>query len=77
MPGVISRYFLPAVLVIAIGIAGVSFKSFVNELPVSSPASAAVSSAGQPRNIDLQKVRTMIRENKLSDHEAEYYKKAD
>jgi spermidine synthase len=72
-----SRYFLPAVLVIAIGIAGVSVKSFISELPVSFPASAAVSSGGQLRNVDLQKVRTMIRENKLSDREAEFYKKAE
>ncbi|MFH1371475.1 MAG: 4Fe-4S binding protein [Planctomycetota bacterium] len=77
VPGFGSRYFLPAVLVIAIGIAGVSVKSLLNELPAGSSASAAISSGGQPRNVDLQKVRTMIRENKLSDKEAEFYKKAD
>lgn len=75
--GSASRYFLPAVLVIAIGLAVISVNSFIRELPVSSTASAAVSSAGQPRNVDLQKVRTMIRENKLSDKEAEFYKKAE
>jgi len=72
-----SRYLLPAVLVIAIGIAALSVRSLVSELPASSTVSAAVSSAGQPRNVDLQQIRKMIRENKLSDHEADFYKKAE
>ncbi len=76
-PGPASRYFLPAVIIIAGCIAAVSVKSFINELPVSSSVSSTVSSAGRLRNVDLQKVRTMIRENKLSDHEAEFYKKTD
>ncbi len=72
-----SRYLLPAVLVIAIGIVAVSVKSLVSELPTPSTASAAVSSGGQPRNVDLQRIRKMIRENKLSDHEADFYKKVE
>jgi predicted membrane-bound spermidine synthase len=72
-----SRYLLPAVLVIAVGIAVLSVKGLVSELSVPSTASAAVSSAGQPRNVDLQQIKKMIRENKLSDHEADFYKKAD
>jgi len=75
--GFCSRYFLTAVLVIAIGIAGVSVKSFIKELPASSSVAAAAISGGQPRNVDLQKIKTMIRENKLSDKEAQYYKKTD
>ncbi|MGA2916244.1 MAG: 4Fe-4S binding protein [Sedimentisphaerales bacterium] len=31
---------------------------------------------GQPRDVDIQKIDTMIKEKKLSDHEAEYYKKS-
>jgi predicted membrane-bound spermidine synthase/Na+-translocating ferredoxin:NAD+ oxidoreductase RnfG subunit len=72
-----SRYLLPAVLVIAIGISVLSVRSLVSELPASSTASAAVSSAGQPRNVDMQQIRKMIRENKLSDHKADYYKKVE
>jgi hypothetical protein len=75
--GFSSRYLLPAVLVIAIGIAALSVKSLVSGLPTPSTASAAVSSAGQPRNADLQQIKKMIRENKLSDHEADFYKKAE
>ena len=73
--GFASRYFLPAVLVIAIGIASVSVESFIRELPVSSTAIAASPSAGQPRNVDTQKIKNLIRENKLSEHEADFYKK--
>jgi hypothetical protein len=75
--GFVSRYFLPAVLIIALGVSILSIKSFVRELPVSASASATTASGGQPRNTDSQKIRTMIRENKLSGHEAEYYRKTD
>ncbi|MGA2679410.1 MAG: 4Fe-4S binding protein [Sedimentisphaerales bacterium] len=75
--GFASRYFLPAVLVIAIGITSVSVESFIRELPVPSTAVAASPSAGQPRNVDTQKIKNMIRENKLSEHEADFYKKTD
>jgi hypothetical protein len=71
-----SRYLLPAVVVIAIGLGAISVNSLVYELPAT--ASASVSHSGsQPRNADEQKIKTMIRENKLSDREAEFYKKAD
>jgi hypothetical protein len=72
-----SRYFLPAVLVIAIGISALSVRSLVRELSAPSYAATTTISGGQPRDADLQQVRTMIREKKLSDREAEYYKKAD
>jgi hypothetical protein len=59
------------------GVSALSVRSFVRELPASVSVAAAEVSGGQPRNVDLQKIRTMIQENKLSDHNAEYYKKAD
>ena len=73
--GFASHYFLPTVIVIAIGIASVSVESFIKELPVSATAAATSPSAGQPRNVDTQKIKNMIRENKLSEHEADFYKK--
>jgi hypothetical protein len=72
-----SRYFLPAVLIIALGVSVLSVRSVVRELPTAAGASMATASGGQPRNADSQKIKTMIREKKLSDHEAEYYKKTD
>lgn len=71
-----SRYFLAAVLIIAVGLSAISIKNFVSALPRPSHIATA-SSAGQIRNVDLQKVRKMIQENKLSDREADFYKKAE
>jgi len=39
------------------------------------PAIAA--SGGQPRDVDMQRVRTMIRQKKLSDKEAEFYRQVE
>ena len=36
-----------------------------------------LASGGQPRDVDLQKIQALIRQGKLSDHEAEFYKKLD
>jgi hypothetical protein len=71
-----SRYLLPAVVVIAISLAAISVNSLVYELPAPALASVSVS-GGQPRNADEQKIKTMIREKKLSDREADFYKKAE
>jgi hypothetical protein len=38
---------------------------------------AFVSSAGQVRDVDLQRIRTMIEQKRLSDREAEFYKKIE
>jgi predicted membrane-bound spermidine synthase len=71
-----SRYFLPAVFVIAIGLSALSIRGIIRELPAAT-AVAATPSAGQQRNVDIQQVKKMIQENKLSDREADFYKKAD
>ncbi|MBN2020922.1 MAG: 4Fe-4S binding protein [Sedimentisphaerales bacterium] len=72
-----SRYFFPAVLVIAVVLSAVSIRNCVRALPGSSRITAAGTSAGQIRNVDVQKVRKMIQEGKLSDREADFYKKAE
>ena len=72
-----SPYFTTLVLVFALFVSVVSVRHLLQVLPAPSTASAAVSSAGQPRNVDVQQVKKMIRENKLSDHEADFYKKAE
>ncbi|MGA2093717.1 MAG: 4Fe-4S binding protein, partial [Sedimentisphaerales bacterium] len=74
-PGV--RYFLPAVFIIAAGIAAVSIKDVVSQLNVSSAITASASSGEYHRNVDMQQIKKMIQENKLSDHEANFYKKAE
>jgi predicted membrane-bound spermidine synthase/Na+-translocating ferredoxin:NAD+ oxidoreductase RnfG subunit len=72
-----SRYFIPAILVIAAGVAVISFKNVVNQLSVSSVVAASTPSEEQHRNVDMQQIRKKIEENKLSDHEANFYKKLE
>jgi len=38
---------------------------------------AFLASGGQTRDVDMQRMRTLIEQKKLSDHEAEFYKKID
>jgi len=73
-----ARYFVAWVLVIAILVSAVSLKRFSQVTAVSSDYSAAfVSSGGQPRDVDMQRVRRMIQQKRLSDREAEFYKKVE
>ena len=37
----------------------------------------STSTGGQPRRIDTQRIREMIRQRRLSDKEAEFYKKVE
>ena len=55
-------------------------------IPVTKPSSTSppgtdtktqTISSGRPRDVDIQRVRTMIEEKKLSNHEAKYYKKSE
>jgi spermidine synthase len=76
--GGLTRYLLFSVLIIGIFVSALYIDKFFDAIP--SPAqysSTSAYSAGQPRDVDLRKIRTMIEEKKLSDHEAEFYKKAD
>ena len=69
--------FTACVIVAAIFVSAVSADRFLKVVP-AVPGTAAVSaSGGQPRDVDTQRVRTLIREKKLSDKEAEFYKKVD
>ncbi|MBN2182614.1 MAG: 4Fe-4S binding protein [Sedimentisphaerales bacterium] len=70
-----SWIFLAAVIMTAGFIFAVSVNRFSQVVSVrferSVPSSA---SGGQPRNVDTQRVREMIEQNKLSGKEAEFYK---
>jgi hypothetical protein len=37
----------------------------------------SVSASGEPRDVDLQRIRTLIEQKKLSDQEAEFYEKVE
>jgi predicted membrane-bound spermidine synthase/Na+-translocating ferredoxin:NAD+ oxidoreductase RnfG subunit len=74
----LSRYLLLAVVSVGIFVSAISVKRFWQVIPtgVSRPV-VSVSGTGQPRDVDLQRIRTMIQQGKLSDKEAEFYKKSE
>ena len=69
--------FAACVLIVALFFSAVSANRFVEVIPAGSEAAAVSASGGQPRDVDLQRVQTMIRQKRLSDKEAEFYKKVD
>jgi len=76
--GLLSRYFVAAVLIVAILISTISISRFLQVIPTGlSQPTISVSSGGQPRDVDLQRVRILIEQKRLSDREAEFYKKVD
>jgi len=73
-----SRYFIVGVLIATILISTVSVRRFSQVIGADIGKSAVTQTAGgEPRDVDLQRIRTMIEQNRLSDHEAEFYKKIE
>jgi spermidine synthase/Na+-translocating ferredoxin:NAD+ oxidoreductase RnfG subunit len=74
-----SPYPLLAVVLLTGGlVAGVCVNQFRRVMPTMLEAPAAtVGVAGQPRDVDLQRIRTLIEQGRLSNKEAEHYKKLD
>ncbi len=65
-----------SVLCILFFVSAVSVSRFLQVVPMGSDYSAVLApSGGQPRDIDMQRVRTLIEQKKLSEQEAEFYKK--
>ena len=72
------RYLVATVVAAALVVSAISVNKFLEAIPSGRDYSAAfVASGGQPRDVDLQRVQTMIRQNKLSDREAEFYEKVE
>ena len=73
-----NKSLLVVVVIVAGFLSAVSLNRFSKVVSVSFERPVVSSfSGGQPRDIDVQRVRTMIQDNKLSDKEAEFYKKVD
>ncbi|MHC4085352.1 MAG: 4Fe-4S binding protein [Planctomycetota bacterium] len=73
-----SRYFVVGVLVVAVLVTTVSVNRFLQVIGAGIGQSAGTQPAGgEPRDVDLQRIRTMIEQNRLSDREAEFYKKVE
>ncbi len=76
--GVLSRCLVVAVVAVAVVVSAVSVDHFVEVMPSTEDYPAAfLASGGQTRDVDMQRMRTLIEQKKLSDHEAEFYKKLD
>ncbi len=74
----VPRAFMTYVLIVVVFVSAVSVSRFLQVIPASlERPTASVSGVGQPRDVDLQRIRTMIRQKKLSDQEAEFYKKVE
>ena len=73
----LSRYLLVPVVIMAVFISTVSITTFVKTLPAETALSTTAGYAGQVRDVDIQRIQTLIRQNKLSDREADFYKKTE
>jgi Na+-translocating ferredoxin:NAD+ oxidoreductase RnfG subunit len=72
-----AKVFIACVLVVALLASAVSVGRFLEVIPAGAEGSALSASGGQPRDVDLQRVRTMIGEKRLSGKEADFYKKIE
>ncbi len=73
-----SRYLVVAAVVLGIFISTVSVKRLIQITPVGTSLPAvSTAGTGRPRDVDLQRIQTMIQQGKLSDKEAEFYKNAE
>jgi hypothetical protein len=71
-------YLWPVVVVVAALMAVVSIRDFRRAMPTMlDNATAAAGVAGQPRDVDLPRLRTLIEQGRLSDKEAQHYRKLD
>ena len=73
----IAGAFVACVIIVALLISTVSADRFLKVIPAGTEAVAVSASGGQPRDVDVQRIRTMIREKKLSDKKAEFYKQIE
>ena len=71
-----AKYLLLLVLITGVFISTIYVDKFFNALPSPAESATPTSSAGQSRDVDLQRIRTMIEEKRLSDHEAGFYEKS-
>ncbi|MHC4534609.1 MAG: 4Fe-4S binding protein [Planctomycetota bacterium] len=73
-----TQVLIPYAIAMAIFISAVSINRFLQVIPVGQDYSTILApSGGQPRDVDLQHVQTMIEQKKLSDKESEFYKKLE
>jgi predicted membrane-bound spermidine synthase/Na+-translocating ferredoxin:NAD+ oxidoreductase RnfG subunit len=73
-----AKLFLACVLASAILVLAISVRRFVSVMPAEfNRTVASVSAGGQPRDVDLERIKKMIEQKRLSDKEAQFYKKTE
>jgi len=78
VPAFAARSFVPIVLAVALIVSVISISRCWEVIGAGGEEySAWLATGGKPRDIDKQLIRTMIRQGKLSDREAEFYKKVE
>jgi predicted membrane-bound spermidine synthase/Na+-translocating ferredoxin:NAD+ oxidoreductase RnfG subunit len=76
--GLAGRPLVLGVVVAGLFVAGVSVSRFREVMPlVLEEPAPTLSAGGQPRDVDVQKIRTLIQQGQLSDRKAEYYQQAE
>ena len=67
-----------SVLCLLFFVSAVSVSRFMQVVPMGRDYSAALApSGGQSRDVDMQRIRTLLEQKRLSDREAEFYKKVE
>jgi hypothetical protein len=69
--------FSTVVLAVAVFVSSVSISRFLQVIPAGSDTEVVSITGGQVRDVDLPRVREMIRQKKLSDKESEFYKRIE
>jgi len=71
-----TKIFLACVLATAIFVSTISVKRFLRVTPAGfDKIVVSTSAGGQPRDVDLQRIRKLIQQKKLSDKESQFYEK--
>jgi hypothetical protein len=72
---ILKRTLVLSVVLVGLFVAGISVSQFRRVMPSILEGPVATAGAGgQPREVDVQKVRTLIEQGRLSDRKAEHYK---
>ncbi len=69
-----ARPLVLAVVVCGLFVASVSVSQFRRVMPTLLQEPVPAATAGQPRDVDVRQIRTLIEQHQLSDHKAQYYK---
>jgi len=73
----LNRCFLTVVLAVGIFVSTLSVNRFWQVMHTGFEQAAVLDPAAQMRDVDMERIDTMIRQKKLSDKEALFYKKVD